>query len=75
MRSWTILFVAVSVVQSLGIEVASSPGDSVASSACHMDCFAPLLTKISLASYSTPFSFLSFEAIALRTAVVPMLGV
>lgn len=34
----------------------SSPGEHVASTACHMDCFAPLLTTISSAAYMSPLS-------------------
>lgn len=34
----------------------SSPGDTAASTACQIDCFAPLDTTTSLAWYSSPFS-------------------
>ena len=52
-----------------------SPAEQVASSACQMACFAPLLTTTSCGPYRSPFSASSLSQIARRSAAVPVLGV
>ena len=52
-----------------------SPGEHTASSACQMDCLAPLLTTTSSARYVSPFSSCSLRTMAARSGVVPVFGV
>ena len=53
----------------------SSSGEQVASTACQMDCLAPLLTTISSGLYCSWFSLCSLWQMACLRAAVPVFGV